>query len=275
MQPLTGDRFLEALVRGREDHEFFGAVFLGRKPHAGQLEVLENAHATLNLLPTANRWGKTLLLPHLHTHSCIYKIGAEPRYLDEAGIFDQRAFEKVKYNTIHTAGDWETTALVWDEFHKLQNDSANLRAFIKDAPRSLPPHVDFITGSRWKFRTLGHDARGIDGNSFYVVSVDEAGWIEGLEEMLQNVIRVRIADVRGRIYLVGTMKPGISRDFFKLSARASAYTGAGVILDHRSALDEEDEDTGLDSSLVKLCKEFGVDLEGIRAALREADRDAV
>jgi hypothetical protein len=270
MQQLAGDKFLEALSRGREDHEFFGRVFLGYAPHPGQLDFLEHAQATLNLLPTSNRWGKTFLIPHLHIHDCIYKIGAEDRYLDELGEFDQQKFAKTKYHTIHTAGDWETTALVWNEAHKLISESVNLQAFVKDAPRSLPPHIDFITGSRWKFRTLGHDARGIDGNSFYIITVDEAGWIEGLESMTRNVLRVRVADVRGRIYYVGTMKPGISKDFYKYSVRAAARTGADVVLDHRSDQEEDvKEGGGIDSSIRKYCREFGVDYDEILAAVEE------
>lgn len=266
---LQGDSFLEAMIRGRNDHEFFGAVFLNRPPHPAQLDFLENANATMNLLPTANRWGKTTLLSHLHFHNCIYKVGAESRYLDDEGNFDQKAFNGTKYHTIHTAGDWETAALVWDEAHKLYNESVNLRAFIKDAPRSLPPHFDFIVGSRWKFRTLGHDARGIDGNSFYVITVDEAGWIDGLEDMTRNVIRVRVADVRGRIYFVGTMKPGISKDFYKFSVQASARTGVEVKLAHSSSQDDIEEGTDVDSSIRKYCAQFGIDLNSLRAAHRE------
>ena len=273
MTNLTSDPFLEALQRGRADHEFFGAVFLGRTPHPAQLEVLEQGTATVNVLPTSNRWGKTTLLPHLHCHSCIYKIGAEERYLSEEGILDQDKFNRIRYHTIHTAGDWETTALVWDEMHKLIKESVNLRPFITDYPRSLPPHISFYNGARWKFRTLGWDARGIDGNSFYVISVDEAGWIEDLEKMMQNVIRVRVADVRGRIYLVGTMKPGISRDFFKESVRASTRTGVHAIIDHRSDLEDTVSAGDLDPGIRRLCYEAGVTPDELDAALAEATPD--
>lgn len=268
---LQGDAFLEALVRGRSDHQFFGAVFLGREPHPGQLEVLEHGVATVNVLPTSNRWGKTTVLPHIHTHSCIYKVGGEDRYFDADGVILQSRFDSLRYHTIHTAGDWETAALVWDEFHKLLKECVNLRPFVTDAPRSLPPHVNFYNGARWKFRTLGHDARGIDGNSFYVISVDEAGWIEDLEKMMQNVIRVRVADVRGRIYLVGTMKPGVSKDFFKESVRASARTGVKAIIDHRGDLDADVGEAGdLDPSIRRLCYEAGVSPDELDAALAEA-----
>lgn len=269
-----GDPFLEALARGRTDHEFFGAVFLGRRPHAGQLEALEQSTATVNVWPTSNRWGKTTTLPHLHFHSCIYKTGAEDRYYvweDERWVYNSKLFDKVRYNTIHTAGDWETTALVWDESHKLIKESVNLKPFVADAPRSLPPHITFFNGAKWKFHTLGHDARGIDGNSFYVISVDEAGWIEDLDSMMSNVLRVRVADVRGRIFLVGTMKPGVSRDFFKESVRAASRTGASVVIDHRSDLGDDVVEVGdLDPGIRKLCYQAGVSPDELDDALRQA-----
>lgn len=271
MTSLTGDSFLDALVRGREDHEFFGHAFLGRTPHGGQLDFIQNAVATNNILPTSNRWGKTTVIPHIHFHSCIYKVGGEDRYFNADGSINQRKFDGLRYHTIHTAGDWETASLVWDEAHKLIKESVNLKAFITDAPRSLPPHISFYNGARWKFRTLGHDARGIDGNSFYIITVDEAGWIEDLEPMLANVIRVRVADVRGRIYLVGTMKPGVSKDFFKESVRAANRTHVDAVIDHRSDINSEVGEVGdLDPAIRRLCYEAGVTPEELDAALAEA-----
>jgi hypothetical protein len=244
LQVATGkagevNQLLEALARGREDDQFFSDFFLNRRLHDGQLEYVQNANATVNCLATANRWGKTTVLLHVHAKACVYKTGGEPKYA-AGGEVDNTLFLTLKYNTIHTAGDFETAMLVWEDAHKIMGESPNFRALVRDAPRSKPPHIDFITGSRWKFRTLGHDASGIDGNSFYVVSIDEAGWIDGLEKMMGNVVRVRVADVRGVIHLVGTFKPGVSRDFYKFCVRAAAYTGKGITLDHRSADDGTD-----------------------------------
>lgn len=248
---------LTSLARGRDDHQFFSQTFLGRTLHDGQLEFVENANATINALATANRYGKTTVLLNRHYHGNIYKIGGEPRYLDPVtGQINQDAWLKLKYNTIHTADLFETVQLVWDDAHKVMHEQPMLFAFIAAAPRSLPPHIDFIHGARWKFRTLGHDASGIDGNSFYRVSIDEAGWVMGLEPKMTNVIRVRVADVQGMIDLVGTFKPGISRDFYKICVRASAYTGRAITFDHRTDEDDDGEASNLDSSIKKYLREF-------------------
>lgn len=263
----TGDDLLLALQRGREDHQFFSQVFLNRTLHDGQLEYVTNANATVNCLATANRYGKTTLLSHRHFHKNIYKTGGESRYIDESGVIDAAKYTRLRFNTVHTSALWETTALVWDEAHKLINENPRLAAFVKDAPRSKPPHIDFIHGARWKFRTLGHNAEGIDGNSFYLISIDEAGWIDNLEEMMANVLRVRVADVQGQVDIVGTFKPGVSKDFYKFCVRASAYTGIGLGFDHRDTAAEETANETLDGSIRRYLGEYGINLDEYAEAL--------
>lgn len=259
----AANTLLEAFQRGRYDHQFFSREFLHRTLHDGQLKFVEDANATVNALATANRYGKTTLLSHLHNHANIFKTGGEPRYMTE-NSFDMAAFLTLRYQTVHTAFGWETTALVWDEQHKLLKECPKLAFFVPQggAPRSLPPHVDYINGSRWKFRTLGHDASGIDGNSFYLISLDEAGWVPDLEQMMSNVIRVRVADVRGRIVICGTFKPGVSKDFYKICVRASAATGFKLGFDHGADADDENQESGgLDGSIRKYLKEYGINLD--------------
>lgn len=253
---------LSALERGRNDVAFFSRYFLSRDLHDGQAEWIKNANATVNCLACSNRYGKTTVLPVGHFHSCFYKVGAEHRYLDLDGDIDLPAWQRLKYETVHTAGEWELASLVWVEAHKLYSENRErLGPFIKAAPKTLPPHFEFTNGAKWLFRTLGVNASGIDGKSIYLLSVDEAGWINSLEEMTSNVLRIRVGDVRGRIWFVGTFKPGISKDFYKLCVRASAYTGRAISFDHRSEVDDADSNAGLDSSIRKCLREFGIDLD--------------
>jgi hypothetical protein len=258
------DAGLEALRRGRSDIQFFAHVFLGCRLHDGQLRWMTDAEATVNALATANRYGKTFLIPARHYHRCMYKIGAEDKYTRPDGTVDPVRFRKTKYHTVHTAGDWETASLVFEEAHKLLNENPHLRAMLTGWPRSKPPHIDFASGARWKFRTLGYDASGIDGNSFYYISIDEAGWIADLEEKMRNVIRVRVADVQGIIDIVGTFKPGVSKDFYKICVRASVHTGTEISFDHRE--DTADEGLGYASGVERYCREYGIALDELADA---------
>jgi hypothetical protein len=223
------------------------------------------------VLPTSNRWGKTTVIPTRHYHKCIYKAGAEQRFLDDDGATDLARFLSTKYETVHTAGEWEQAALGWHEALKLHGQNEPLRAFVKgNPPRTLPPHIDFINGAKWMFRTLGPNASGVDGKSIYYLSIDEAGWLEKLLEMMNNVLRIRVADVQGIIDIVGTMKPGVSRDFYKIAVRAAAYTGETVVFGHAGVVEDEDDVRpagSMDETVKKYLADFGIDITEYRDAL--------
>lgn len=258
---------LEAFARGRNDPAFFCEFFMGRSLHPGQLKFIENAKAKINCLATANRWGKTTELAGMHFHSGTYKEGAEFKYVNEDGGMNLDAFTRLKYDTVHTAGEWEQAAFVWEDALKIIGENQRMQALVSAMPRSKPPFIKGIAGWKWMFRTLGTNASNIDGKSIYLLSIDEAGWIDNLDEMMRNVLRVRTADVRGRIVIVGTFKPGISRDFYKICVRASAYTGQAIGFAHQTDETEEGGPQSLDSAIQSYLKEYGINLDEYRDAL--------
>ena len=227
----------DAMSRGRQDPCFFSHYFLNRRLHDGQAEYVNNAEATINVLACANRYGKTTLLATRHFWRAMYKVGAEPRYLDDEGVLDLEAYLHLRYLTVHTAGLWEIAALVWQDCLQIISENERIQPFVKDQPRTLPPHITFTNGAKILFRTLGDKGEGIDGKSFYYVSIDEAGWVKNLEEILNNVGRIRVADVRGVIDIVGTFKPGTGRDFYTYANRAAVHTGRKIGFDHRDGRD--------------------------------------
>ena len=249
----------EAFERGRTSDSFFWHFFLLRCPHPGQLRFLENANANINLLACSNRYGKTTMLSGRHIKNCVYKLGAEERFLTNDFVFNYESFIRTRYRTVHTAGEWDQASEVWEDAQKLINESSRLDAFVHNIKRSPPYEIEFINGAKWLFRTLGVRGSGIDGKSFYRLSIDEGGWILDLEEMLNNVLTIRVADVRGQIDIVGTFKPGMAKDFFKLCVRASAATGAGIGFDHRSV--DGGESVDLDATVRAYAKQFGFDLD--------------
>lgn len=269
------DSLLDAFARGRTDPPYFSSFFLGRTLHDGQAEFVTCAEAKVNALATANRWGKTTVLNTRHFHRGFYKVGAEWRYTDEDFNVDLDAFTSLKYETVHTAGEWEQAALVWEDAHKLIGENVRLQAFVTEKPKSKPPFIRGINGWKWLFRTLGVNASNIDGKSIYYLSIDEAGWITNLEEMLRNVLRVRVADVRGIIDIVGTFKPGISRDFYKTCVRASAYTGRAIGFAHQGEEEEVGAAVNLDAAISKYLAEFGLNLDEYRDALERGVAEAL
>ena len=238
-KPLPPMPLDQAAARGREDVPFFSHYFCGRRLHDGQAAYVSEANATINVLATSNRWGKTTTMAVAHIHPCFYKLDAEPKYFID-GEYSHQHYLDCEYKTIHTAGLWDTAKLVWNDVLKILKQP-RIAPFIAATPRTLPPHVEFTNGSQMLFRTLGDHGEGIDGNSFYVVSIDEAGWITNLREIINNVAEIRVADVRGKIHLIGTFKPGISGDFYYYARRASIETGTNIKFDHRATRDYYDE----------------------------------
>lgn len=272
----------EAFERGRTDQVFFWHFFLLRCPHPGQLKFVTEANAQTNILACSNRYGKTTLLSGRHFHKNVFKVGAEERYINviprqdplthqlkDAFEFNLSAFLRTRYRTVHTAGEWDQAAEVFEDAERLINESERLAAFVKDIRKAPKHEIEFVHGAKWLFRTLGTRGSGIDGKSFYLLSIDEGGWIEDLESMLHNVLTIRVADVRGQIDIVGTFKPGMAKDFFKLAVKASAATGAGIGFDHRSDEDDGEKGFDLDAAIWSYAKQFGFDLEAELARARE------
>lgn len=225
----------EAIVRGRGDVEFFARHYLGMQLHGGQLDWLEGAQAKINLLLTGNRWGKTTTMLVAHAHRQFYKLGAEPRYVLEDGTVDVSLMARERYYTVHSAGLYDTAKEVWREFDQLVKASPDLKVWLETPlPRSEPHEINWMHGGRWLFRTLGDNGEGIDGRSFYLVTIDEAGYEKNIQQIIDDVARMRCADVRGMIYAVGTAKPGLSQGFFALALAAQAYLGDRRELDYRS-----------------------------------------
>ena len=133
---------LDAFERGRGDPEYFCFFFMGRTLHDGQAKYMIEAEAKVNVLATANRYGKTTLLCGRHFHRGMYKIGAEHRYANEDFSIDLDAFTSLKYETVHTAGEWEQASFVWEDGRKLIGENPALAAFVGDMPRSKPPYIN-------------------------------------------------------------------------------------------------------------------------------------
>ena len=264
------ETLLDAFAEGRSDVEFFCWYFMGRSLHPGQAKFMAEAQAKINCLATANRYGKTTVLTGLHCHAGLYKTGAEDKYMNPDGTLDIDVFTKLKYETVHSAGEWEQAAFVWEDMLKVRGENARMAALITEYPRSKPPHIKGFNGWKWMFRTLGTNASNIDGKSIYVLSIDEAGWVDDLDEMMRNVLRVRVADVRGRIVIVGTFKPGISRDFYKFCVRAAAYTGERIDFAYGSEEEDEDAPASLDAAIAKYLAELGIDITEYRDAMERA-----
>lgn len=201
------------LTRGRTDIVYFAEVFLGLVLHDGQKKYLRNANEKINLLVSANRWGKSVLMAVLHIHSCFYKLN-----LGEGNAKD---WEKAHYATINLAPHSAATEPVFkailqvmrSEFAIPQQDGSfrtndcSIGEWIDEGHiRNSPPlYIPFKNNSEILFRSLGEDkGTSIQGKHFGLASYDEGGRSHHLQYEIDANIIPRLADLNGKLHIPST-----------------------------------------------------------------------
>lgn len=165
-----------------------------KKPHPGQRKWLENSHQPINTLVPGNRWGKSTVIAFKHLHKNIFKVG-QTRHDRDRGE---------PYETISVAMSADQAEIVFKEAKRLLQ-SPQLRPLVK-AFRTTPfPHIVFTNGSVMHCRSAHDDGKYIDGHRYMYLSIDEAGWITNLRQLMSQVILMRLAG-GGEVDLIGTPK---------------------------------------------------------------------
>ena len=178
------------------DPNLFADTFLPKKPHPGQRLWLESSVKPINTLVPGNRWGKSTIIAEKHIWKCVFKHGLN--------VKTQAEWKAAEYETISVAMSADQAAIVFKEAKKLLADSP-LKVLVK-AMRSTPfPHIIFANGAVFHCRSAHDDGKYIDGHAYRYLSIDEAGWIPKLKQLMTNVIVMRLAG-GGEIDLIGTPK---------------------------------------------------------------------
>ena len=137
-----------------------------------------------------NRWGKSTVIAMKHIWKCWAKVGGS---------------SNGRYESISVAHSADQAQLVFDESKMLLQANPLMAPFVK-AYRSSPfPHIIFTNGSVMHCRSAHDGGKYIDGHAYRYLSIDEAGWIENLKDLMTNVIVMRLAG-GGEIDLIGTPK---------------------------------------------------------------------
>lgn len=211
--PLIPEDLQSALTRGYDDIPFFAEKFLGLKLHSGQIKYLQNAHEKINLLVSANRWGKSVLMAILHIHANFYKIGI--------GRGNSEAWERANYQTANLAPHSEATepvfksikAILTSSFPIPQEDGGLVNndcviEWLLDAEHvrnSVPYFIPYTNKGSTLFRSLGEDkGTSIQGKYFGMVTYDEGGRSLHLAHEIDSNIIPRLADLNGKLHIPST-----------------------------------------------------------------------
>lgn len=187
-------RFGALWARFSKDPILFLNALSPKKPHPGQVTWLTSANQAINVLVPGNRWGKSTVIAMRHIWHCVFKVG-QTREARKSGE---------PYETISVAMSADQAEIVFKEAKRLLQ-SKLLRPLVKEFRSSPFPHIVFTNGSVMHCRSAHDDGKYIDGHAYRYLSIDEAGWITNLRNLMTNVILMRLAG-GGMIDLIGTPK---------------------------------------------------------------------
>jgi hypothetical protein len=184
MVALLRDRTLEILAQAALDAReplTFCRRWLGWEPHDGQRRWLAAPWRATHVLVTGRRWGKSELaavqalwfaLTHPRTRQGIVSVT-----LDQA-------------------------RLSFDIVTMLAEREPLVRALVRDVRMTPFPTIRFKTGSEITVRTTAREGIYLRGHKFHRVIVDEADYLP--ERIIDEVIRMTLADVGGQLVLIST-----------------------------------------------------------------------
>lgn len=203
------EKIAEILIKGRKDYRYFAKniLFNPREPyiHDGQIKLLkkiENGKKRILVVSTGNRFGKTETIFYAHLRACIYKIGVPMKKLD----YD--TWLHTDYKTINLSFEYGRAKLVFDRFlnairrSPLLKEGAGLIRRISRRDFS----IEFENNSVFYFGSLEEGGKHAEGESYRLLTIDEAHYEKDLEKAFYAFLLPRTIGVRGKIVLVGTPK---------------------------------------------------------------------
>lgn len=179
LQTLSKD--LQTAVIATQTPVDFAHAWLQWEPHPGQTRWMLAPHRPTSVLVTGRRWGKSEIVAVQALFRTVFtprvRIGIVSVTLDQARL----AFD-VAYN-LATA-------------HPILNQ------YIAKAIETPFPLLRFKNGSEITVRTAAREGIYLRGHKFHEVIIDEADYLS--ERFINEVVRMTLADVGGRLILIST-----------------------------------------------------------------------
>jgi hypothetical protein len=190
--------------RGLQDPVYFSREVLGLDLHDGQRRWLENSTAQENVLVTGNRWGKSFVSAVKIIHHAIYRI-RNPEY-DTAG----------RYRVVTASITQDQANIIFNHTVRLVRQSAVLGPLIQSLTRTPYPRLAFSNNAMIEARTTQNRGEYLLGNDYDLFIFDEVAFETDPEYVVEEVIRMRLADREGRLDLVSTPN---GKNWFYLRSR--------------------------------------------------------
>lgn len=165
---------------------------MGVELHQGQIRWLTNSSRSENLLVTGNRWGKSFVCAAKVIHHALYR----PRKLE----FDRHG----RYRICTASITQDQAGIIFGQVLRFINQSKLLKSLVKSQLRSPYPRLEMSNGAIIEARSTQNRGEYLLGNDYDLFIFDEVAFESEAEYVVEEVIRMRLADREGRLDLVST-----------------------------------------------------------------------
>jgi len=200
------------------DPVYFAEKILNINLHEGQPRWISNSNHNENLLVTGNRWGKSFVSAVKILHRAIFRI----RKIE----FDRCR----KYRIVTASITQDQANIIFNQTVRLARESKILEPLILTITRSPFPKMMFSNGAVIEARTTQNRGEYLLGNDYDLFVFDEIAFEPHPEYIVEEVIKMRLADREGMLDLVST--PNGKNWFYKraneiLSCQRKGYFQSG------------------------------------------------
>ena len=197
------------------DPVYFAREFLGVEPHPAQEVWLRRAHCPENLLHAGNRWGKSLVQAIKFAHRCFFQI-RNPRF-DRSG----------RYVAVNVSITLDQARIIFNETVHLIRRHPLAERFIADLIRTPFPYLQLTNGSVMWARSSQRRGEYLLGHDFDYVTFDEAAFEQNPEEVVEEVLAMRIVDRAGQIDYTST--PNGKNWFYRKALWLASHPSLGYV----------------------------------------------
>jgi hypothetical protein len=186
------------------DPVHFAEAVLGISLHPGQKNWLRESISHENLLVTGNRWGKSFICAVKALHRAVFRLR------------DIKYDTSRKYRIVTASITQDQANIVFDRAVRLLRESELLHPFILTLTRSPYPRLVLSNGAVLEARSTQNRGEYLLGNDYDYFIFDEVAFESDPDYVVEEVIKMRLADREGMLDLVSTPN---GRNWFYLRAR--------------------------------------------------------
>lgn len=171
---------------------YFAEYILGVHIHEGQRCWLESSVTSENLLVTGNRWGKSFVAAVKILHHLLYRIRSLE--YDRSGV----------YRILNASITQDQAGIIFNQAVRLARQSVIYAPLIESVVNSPFPKMTLSNGATLEARSTQQRGHYLLGHDYDFFLFDEVAFEPEPEYLVEEVIRMRLADRNGKLDLIST-----------------------------------------------------------------------